>query len=40
MIKNLEKQGIKTDLEGLEKIDVVGVNLLTISLLYSTVGGV
>ncbi len=39
MINNLAKQGIATDLEGIEQIDVVGVDLLTITLIYPPVGG-
>ncbi|KKK74018.1 hypothetical protein LCGC14_2887970, partial [marine sediment metagenome] len=39
MVNNLAKQGISTDLEGIENIDVVGVDLLTISLVYPPIGG-
>ncbi|MBD3213553.1 MAG: hypothetical protein GF311_13175 [Candidatus Lokiarchaeota archaeon] len=34
MIKNLQEQGIATDLEGIDDIDIVGVDLITITLIY------
>ena len=34
LIKKLREQGLSTDLEGINKIDVVGTDLLTITLVY------
>ncbi len=39
MITNLKKQGIATDLQGIEDIEVVGTDLLTITLIYPPIGG-
>lgn len=40
LIKNLEQQGLATDLEGIDDIDVVGVDLVTVSLVYPKISGV
>ncbi|MHA1439274.1 MAG: helicase-related protein, partial [Promethearchaeota archaeon] len=39
MIKNLKKQGIAIDLEGIDNINIVGTDLITITLVYPTIGG-
>ncbi len=39
MIANLKNQGITTDLQGIENIEIVGIDLLTITLIYPPIGG-
>ena len=39
IIENLKKQGIAADLDGIQDIEVVGVDLLTITLIYPPIGG-
>ena len=39
MIKNLKEQGIATDLEGIDNINVVGTDLITLTLVYPELGG-
>ncbi|MHA1427710.1 MAG: hypothetical protein ACTSQI_17150, partial [Candidatus Helarchaeota archaeon] len=39
MIDDLKKQGITNDLEGINDIDVVGIDLLTVTIIYPPVGG-
>jgi len=38
MINNLKEQGVATDLEGIDNIEVVGIDLLTITLIYPKLG--
>lgn len=38
MIANLRKQGITSDFKGIEDIEIVGCNLLTIALIHSPIG--
>ncbi|MHA1252293.1 MAG: hypothetical protein ACTSRP_20075, partial [Candidatus Helarchaeota archaeon] len=39
MIENLKKQNISLDLEGIQDVEVVGIDLLTITLIYPPIGG-
>ncbi len=39
MIANLKNQGITTDLQGIDEIEKVGIDLLTITLIYPPIGG-
>lgn len=39
MVANLKKQGIISDLQGVEDIEIVGTDLLTITLIYPPIGG-
>ncbi|MBN1215714.1 MAG: DEAD/DEAH box helicase [Candidatus Lokiarchaeota archaeon] len=39
MIKNLNEQGITTDLRGLDDVNVKGTDLVTITLVYPIIGG-
>ena len=39
MIANIRKQGITSDLQGIEDIEIVGCDLLTITLIYPPIGG-
>ncbi|MHA1150726.1 MAG: helicase-related protein [Promethearchaeota archaeon] len=39
MIKNLNEQGIATDLEGIDDIQIVGTDLVAITLVYPEIGG-
>ncbi|MHA1426724.1 MAG: helicase-related protein [Candidatus Helarchaeota archaeon] len=39
MVETLKQQGITTDLEGINDIDIVGTDLLTITIIYPPVGG-
>ncbi|MHA1842719.1 MAG: helicase-related protein [Promethearchaeota archaeon] len=39
MISDLNKQGITTDLFGIDNIDVAGIDLLTLTIIYPPVGG-
>ena len=39
MVANLKKQGITSDLQGVEDIEIVGTDLLTITLIYPPLGG-
>ncbi len=38
MIENLKEQGVATDLEGIDDIEVVGVDLLTMTIVYPKLG--
>ncbi|MBD3213344.1 MAG: hypothetical protein GF311_12110, partial [Candidatus Lokiarchaeota archaeon] len=38
MIKTLQEQGLSTDLEGIDDLDVVGIDLITITLIYPKFG--
>ena len=39
MIKNLKDQGVAADMEGIDDIEVVGVDMLTLTIIYPIGGG-
>ncbi|MHA1383634.1 MAG: helicase-related protein [Candidatus Helarchaeota archaeon] len=39
MVEKLKKQGLTTDLKGIDDISIVGIDLLTVTIIYPPVGG-